>query len=177
MTETAGEFKFRVPTRCQNGHFRWAFVQFKDGGIEETTLTWGKPTCVCPRVEIGEGLEPIGPRLLYTGAKDKNEREIWQGDLFKRPVTAGDHALRLHGEWSLQEVVYRNGLWIAEYFISEKGQIVPRGYMASELVTPENYGDGWKDVILADDHNILSNVEVVGDIYHLPEFAVGGKGQ
>lgn len=95
----------------------------------------------------------------YTGLKDKNSKEIYEGDVLKVP-SINDH---VHGNYSYKEVIYRNGTWIAQYIKSEKGQVVPRGYMAGHLI--DCYDHDYKALVFYDDRLEHTEIEVVGNIY------------
>lgn len=68
-----------------------------------------------------------------TGFLDADGVEVCEGDLIRVPIE--DPYQDVHGTWSEKRVVFRNGMWIGEYFRSEKGQILPVGYGAQELKT------------------------------------------
>lgn len=95
----------------------------------------------------------------YTGLKDKEGKEIYEGDVIKVP-SINDH---VHGNYSYKEIIYRNGTWIAQYIKSEKGQVVPRGYMAGHLI--DCYDHDYKALVFYDDRLEHTDIEVVGNIY------------
>ena len=73
-----------------------------------------------------------------------------------------------HGAWVNKEILYRNGVWIASYLSSEKGFIMPRGYVAGELTTYREHGG--KDAFFYDGEPFQElEVEVIGNIYENPE--------
>lgn len=77
-----------------------------------------------------------------TGFLDATGREILEGDLIRFPLEPTFQVV--HGEWSDKRVVFRNGVWLVEYFRSEKGQIMPVGYSAGELSDFREYeGKEW----------------------------------
>jgi uncharacterized phage protein (TIGR01671 family) len=103
----------------------------------------------------------------YTGLKDSNEIEIFEGDIVKVP-SINDH---VHGNYSYKEVIYRNGTWIAQYVKSEKGQVVPRGYMAGHLI--DCYDHDYKALVFYDDRLEHTDIEIVGNIYENQELLKG----
>lgn len=103
--------------------------------------------------------------MQYTGLKDQNGKEIYEGDILKRPCSNA----WVHGDYSYQDVVYRNGTWIIQYLKSEKGKVLPKGYTAGHLIDCYDYD--YKALVFDDDRLTHENseVEVVGNIYENPE--------
>ncbi|HDX9549364.1 TPA: hypothetical protein ROX86_001857 [Bacillus thuringiensis] len=97
--------------------------------------------------------------MQYTGLKDKNGKKLFEGDVIKVP-SINDH---VHGNYSYKEIIYRNGTWIAQYIKSEKGQVVPKGYMAGHLIDCYDYD--YKALVFYDDRLEHTDIEVVGNIY------------
>lgn len=104
--------------------------------------------------------------MQWTGLVDKNEKEIWEGDIVKLPVTGNKD---VHGSWTLHEVVYRSGMWITSYITSETGEQLPRGYTAGHLIDHEEYDKNRYFY----QRNQLYAVEVIGNIYLNPELLEG----
>ena len=104
--------------------------------------------------------------MQFTGLKDKSGQEIYEGDIVKRPV---DGNKEFHGEWSLQEVSYRNGAWVVSYLKSETGKKMPRGYTAGNIQDARSEWD--EDIVFADSEfwSTIDTLEVVGNIYENPE--------
>lgn len=69
--------EYRVPCRCQNGHFRWEFYSINRTGIRRS---WGPRNCDCPTGDIDQGYSPCGDPQLSTGKKDRTGRLIYEGD-------------------------------------------------------------------------------------------------
>jgi len=67
---------------------------------------------------------------IETGLCDSNGDQIKIGDKLKQPVTINDG---LHGKWAVYEVKQRGMTPIISYLYSEKGEILPAGYLASPL--------------------------------------------
>lgn len=75
----ARPFKFRTPTRCQNGHYRFLFYSINFGHCEPSI--WERQSCDCPTGEIGEGFTKAGPEQQWTGLCDSDGRDLYEGDL------------------------------------------------------------------------------------------------
>jgi uncharacterized phage protein (TIGR01671 family) len=108
--------------------------------------------------------------IQYTGLKDKNGREIYEGDILKIPQ---DIEGSVHGTYSFQEVVYRNGTWIVQYVKSETGFRLPRGYTAGLLIDHFEYD--MKSLVFYDDRLNDTRIEVIGNVFENPELLEGEK--
>jgi len=69
-------------------------------------------------------------RKRETGLCDTNGRMICIGDRVRLPVT---YNKEVHGEWAIYEVALRATIPILLYLRSEKGEVLPGGYMATRL--------------------------------------------
>ncbi|WP_158664777.1 YopX family protein [Bacillus mycoides] len=107
--------------------------------------------------------------MQYTGLKDSKGNEIYEGDILKVP-SINDH---VHGNYSYKEVIYRNGTWIAQYIKSEKGQVVPRGYIAGHLI--DCYDHDYKALVFYDDRLEHTDIEIIGNIHENADLLDGGK--
>ena len=110
------------------------------------------------------------PLMQYTGLKDSNGREIYEGDIVKLPVEMNTG---IHGKHAYYEILYRNGLWITSYLSSEKGFILPRGYLVGELI--DFAEDMRKSLVFNDFEAKLKDVEIVGNIYGNIELLEGSS--
>jgi len=105
--------------------------------------------------------------MQCTGLKDKNGKLIYEGDIAKLPTNCNK---KLHGNYSLQEVVWRNGFWVLSYISSETGHKLPRGYTASFLYY--QWSDEFEKEFIFSNDDIFctyNTLEVIGNIYENPE--------
>lgn len=86
--------------------------------------------------------------MQYTGLKDKNGTEIYEGDI-----------IRTH-ENRIQKVIWNNNGFKLEYKFK-------RSYLG------ESYWEIRKDIELSETHNKRWGIEVIGNIYENPEFLEG----
>ncbi len=98
------EIKFRTPTKCQNGHFRWYYYSVSFG---ECKSEWGDkhPDCKCKTWDYKEGFQECGPDQQYTGFKDEDGMDIYAGDILD-----GDYPDEVYfdddrGQWMLRNSV------------------------------------------------------------------------
>ena len=102
--------------------------------------------------------------MQFTGLKDRDGKDIYEGDLVRCPV---DINTDYHGEWCINEVICQHGQWIVSHISSEKGKL-PRGYTRGFLL------DSWFDFdsklfLWGEDYVPRSDIEVIGNIYENPE--------
>lgn len=104
------------------------------------------------------------PLMQYTGLKDKNGVEIYEGDILQRPSTINSE---YHGDWIRDEVTSKPGQWFASHVSSEKGGL-PRGYTAGPLIDSYFEYDG-KLYAFHEGYEPECMGEVIGNIYENPE--------
>nr|WP_206701192.1 YopX family protein [Bacillus amyloliquefaciens] len=123
------------------------------------------------RVIVAESYDRNSVLMWGTGLKDKNEKIIYNGSIFKSPVNINH---QIHGSYAIYEVVQRNGIWIQQFLKSEKG-FSARGYMAGLLI--DNFGDN-RESLLFDEkflETFVPKIEVIGDVYQNPELLEGAE--
>lgn len=113
---------------------------------------------------MGENYTKQLPVMLPTGLPDKHGEELWQGDIVKMPVTVNQE---FHGDYALYEIIRVHGQWIISYLRSEKGALLPRGYLRAFLLTEYDYDT--KLFLWSEDYKPRTELERVGDIYRNPE--------
>lgn len=93
-------------------------------------------------------------RSMETGLSDSEGRSIRFDSLLKIPITINKE---LHGDHSIYRVLKKGSVAVLSYVKSEKGQIVPEGYMAC-LLTDKYRGE---DLCLVNDISKLKPVEKI----------------
>ena len=72
--------KFRTPTRCQNGHFRYLYYSVEFGKCLDLAWSEKHPDCNCATHELNEGFAKIGPDEQFTRLLDSKGEQIYEGD-------------------------------------------------------------------------------------------------
>ena len=134
-----------------------------DNWIDFDGNYWTTPdvTHDTPNTEIVRGHNYI--LMQFTGLHDKNGKEIYEGDVFKKPVKINQS---LHGDWAIYEFLLKNGLTIVSYIRSEKDTGIPRGYLASPYF--DEFDVDTKTIMFATQVT-LNDCEIIGNIYQNPE--------
>lgn len=145
-----------------NDRFRFRFRAFDEG-----TKTYFDNAMIETLAPISTWLKNGWIVEQCTGLKDKNGRLIYEGDLVKLPVNCNKE---LHGVYTTQEVVWRNGFWVLSYVSSQKGRIMPRGYSAGFL--HDHLDDDFNEDFLFGNNDMFckyKQLEVIGNIHENPE--------
>ena len=95
----------------------------------------------------------------HVGIQYENDEKVFEGDLLKIPSTNQE----VHGAFTIQEVMFRNGTWIVEYLYSEKGQPIPPRYAGGELLGITDYTT--KDIIDFERGIVLWDIEHFGNVH------------
>ena len=132
------EIKFRTPVVCQNGHKAfWYWEPEGLGGIKNIGVP-STEKCNCPKAGLEEGYKRDGTDQQYTGLKDKNGVEIYEGDFVYI-----DHPC-----WREQATVkFMNGSFI---FLSKSNQAVIPGFTI--------FKEKWELIVIG---NIHQNPELL----------------
>lgn len=73
-------------------------------------------------------------RTERTMFADKDGREIFLGDTVRAPIAAAFREFGVHGDWAEYEITKAPGGYALSYLRSEKGHVLPFGYLCSPMV-------------------------------------------
>lgn len=132
------EIKFRAWDK-EEGMINVARLDIADGSLYKRLIT-GKAYDYWNDVIL----------MQYTGLKDKNGTEIYEGDI-----------IRTH-ENRIQKVIWNNNGFKLEYKFK-------RSYLG------ESYWEIRKDIELSETHNKRWGIKVIGNIYESPELLKEGE--
>jgi uncharacterized phage protein (TIGR01671 family) len=101
--------------------------------------------------------------MQFTGLLDKKGKEIWEGDIIKKPITANKE---YHGDFCYEEIIKSHGQFITSHISSEKGRL-PRGYLRGFLLDCFDYS--MKLFLWDDKYKPSTEIEIIGNIHENPE--------
>jgi len=161
------ELKFRTPVICQNGHKGYWHYRIDNihDFAEITNSQPPKNICKCPKIGIGEGWSRAGACEQYTGRKDKNGVEIYEGDIVGFDDGTKDRTQSEFERWAVMPL----GAWdctCGDYYCSEHGVgFFVKGYHGYY----RKNGGIDKYELTKTIADISEKCEVIGNIYQNPE--------
>ena len=121
--------------------------------VGDLSHTWAGSTCIYAPCETGSCYfrnHQVDPVTIgqFTGMKDKNGKEIWEGDIVKAPLLDPIFGDVLSDAFDNVEIAFNNGSFVVAYY------------------------KGRHNIYLQDLHSM---VEVIGNIHDNPELLKGGE--
>lgn len=117
-------------------------------------------------IAVFTGLVDINGKEIYGSVNGSVENGHYGSDIVKFKVEPPFQ--KVHGSYSLHEIVYRNGMWIKSFLCSEKCWDIPKGLYAGELTNELEY-EG-KEIFFTETLDTCKiKGEVIGEVHGNPE--------
>jgi len=108
------KLKFRYPVKCQNNHKAFWYCEVKDFGTIKNHGVPREQNCSCSKFNYGQGWDKCGHEQLFMNHTDRNEIEIYHGDIIDIHQTVNG--------CNLFVVVWTGIQWKAKYYFNNEIQ-------------------------------------------------------